>query len=263
MRAASFLVASLMVGLNSWCSHAAPRKDPGLMRISRQELRQLIQRTPVESPEHSKLISRAAASHLYQAAYEEYTLLWQRHRNNAYANLFRGVAAQIHWEEAEREVEKKVPYRRPPELDKLRQIAGSSLARAAVLERNARTLTAYGFWLWRWGQNLKRGMALMQEAVSLAPKYPGIRIKLGEAYSNPSPGVYNPKRAEEELRIALELAPSAAAPHFLLMRVYEQEKRYKEARRELQAYLALAPPQTAQESWVKDYQARIARGLGR
>ena len=103
----------------------------------------------------------------------------------------------------------------------------------------------------------------MQEAVSLAPKYPVIHIKLGEAYSNATPGVYRPRRAEEELRLALELAPSTASPHFLLMRLYEQEKRYKEAERELLTYLALAPPQTAQEPWVKDYQARIATGLGK
>lgn len=75
-------------------SYATTIKDKRLAAISPSDLIKSIASTPLDSPTHQELLMRASHSHIMDIAYKQYTLLWQKHPNDANANLFRGIAAE-------------------------------------------------------------------------------------------------------------------------------------------------------------------------
>lgn len=252
-------LTAMVVLLSVACGYAAPRKDPRLIRISEQELQRLIRQTPIESPQHARLAARAVSSGLQKVAYEQYTALWQRNRANGYANLRRGIAAQEYWRYTGRLGGQRLP---PQEEHELFRTARSCLSKAvSLLPDSAAAHVAYGFFIWQWGNQMGPGLNYLRKAARLAPEEARVHANLGSVYSNPSGNAYNPQQAEQALRKAIQLDSSYAYPRRLLASLYLNTKRYKEAQRELQAYLSLAPPGT--EKAVVIYQRAINQGLGR
>lgn len=253
------ITASIFIVL---CLPAISAVDTKLLPISKEDLIKRIQRTPIQSPEHSELISRAYVSHLAGEAYAQYTALWRKQPNNAFTNLRRGVAAAEYWQYATNPSVNELPLS-SPQADSVEQSASSCLAKAVELApKSALTSAQYGHFLFYKGY-MDKGVTLMKTATALDDKMPVVHELLGEVYSSPNPPYYSPKKAEDELRTAIRLAPSDSYPHWILARLYVMTNRYQQAQREMQAYLNMAPTTVAQESWVKRIQTRIAAGLSK
>lgn len=258
-----YLIIFFCLTSTTFC-HAAKRKDPRLLPISKPQLQRLIQKTPLRSPEHLRLISRSGNSGLAQAAYLQYNALWKK-SNNAETNFLRGLAAQRYMNFL------NDPFKKPANLqaflkqsNELHAITRSSLAQAVKLQPKSPTANvAYGFFLWQYDSRMADGLALVQNGVSLNPKSAGARATLGSIYANSSGNAYNPKKAEQELQKAIALDPSYAFPHWGLMALAVEMKEYQKAQREMSAFLKLAPDGTAQKPSVKLMQGVINKGLGK
>ncbi len=234
--------------------------DAPLFSITEKELTQSIQQTPIKSPEHIKLIMRASASHLLKTAYDQYTLLWQKQPNNASTNLRRGVVAMEYWEYATKPTVNELPLN-ALQAGEVCNVARVCLAKAVELAPKSASANAeYGHFLFYQGDE-DRGVQLLKKAEALAPNASTAYELLGAIYASPNPPYYQPKFAENELRVAMRLAPLNSYPHWTLARLYLDEQEYSKAQKELQSYLKLAPPALAQEGYVKQMQSWIARGL--
>jgi tetratricopeptide (TPR) repeat protein len=73
-------------------------------------------------------------------------------------------------------------------------------------------------------------------AMQIKPDDAGIRYQYGYALGS----LHKLQEAEVQLKKAIELDPDFAAPHFALGEVYEASKRYPEALKEVQTFLALS-----------------------
>ena len=236
------------------------RGDAPLLPLTKKELIQSIQKTPIESPEHIKLIISACNSHLLETAYEQYTLIWQKQPNNGSANLRRGVTAMEYWEYATVPAVNELPLS-SPKAEEVANAASSCLEKAVELLPNSASANAeYGHLLFYRGDT-DMGVKLLKKAEALAPKSATAFELLGAIHASPNPPYYQPKLAEKELRLAMRLAPFDSYPHWVLASLYLDERQYSQAQTELHSYLDLAPPELAQESYVKKMQLWIARGL--
>lgn len=235
--------------------------DGPLLPITQQELVQRIQKTPIGSAEHSNLILRAYDSHLLKTAYEQYTLIWQKQPNNASANLRRGVTAMEYWEYATKPAVNELPLS-SPKADEISNAASICLAKAVELAPTSASANAeYGHFLFYQGDE-SGGVAHLLKAEKLAPKNPTPHNLLGAIYASPNPPYFQPKLAEKELRTGMRLAPSDSYPHWVLAGLFLDMRQYSKAQIEMQVYLKLAPSTRAQETYVKQMQSWIARGLG-
>jgi tetratricopeptide (TPR) repeat protein len=253
---AAFFLAGVML------SCASGIADATLLPIKKKELVQSIQKTPIESPQQGKLISRAADAHLLKTAYEQYTLIWQKQPDNASANLRRGVTAMEYWEYATKPAVNELPLS-SPQADEISDAAATCLAKSVELApKSASAKAEYGNFLFYQG-NMNKGVQLLKEAEALAPKAPTSYELLGAIYASPNPPFFQPKLAEKTLGTAIRLDPLNSYPHWVLAQLYSDEQRYGEAQKEMQTYLNLAPPERAQESYVTQMQSWIARGLNK
>lgn len=242
-------------------SLAVQTKDAATVPITEVQLRQLIQKTPLDSTEHSRLMARAQTSHLYKVAYEQYTLLWKAHPKDAHANLLRGVMAEEYWlGSTYRSTHINLTAK---EQGMLFDTAQTCLAQAVKLQPNLTGAnTAYGLFLWNYRSDRQEdGLSLIKKAVALNPKGIRAHVALGEIYSNPYRKAYAPQKAEAELRRAIELDPTYSYAHYTLIHLYLTLHRYQDAQKELQVYSNLLPANVG-VSTVKFYQQQIDRGLG-
>ena len=249
--AAAFLVSA---------GHAAQIKDSSQEPISQAELKRLITTTPLTSPIQFKLIPRASASGLEKVAFEQYSLIAQEQPNNGNALLLQGLAAEKYWFY----VRQKKVNGLPDGLQEahLLESAGTYLAKAASLLPNSAVADeAYGRYLWQFKHDNAGGMKLLKKAIALAPKSASAHAYLADMYSNPSPELFSPAKAEAEFFKAARLDPAYAFPRFGLARLYVDQKNFREAETQLKAYAALIPPNSAQLSNVKFLQQVIADGL--
>jgi Tfp pilus assembly protein PilF len=252
----SLLVLALLIWQNV---QAQEIKDPRLQPIKREDLLQLITKTPVESSTHGRLISRARRSKLLGLAYVQYSNIWKAKPNNAYANYWKGMAAyQYEWQAGYASSSVRITGEQ-----KLRlwEAARSGFQRAVELKPDfASANAAYGAFLFKIPHEEKKGMALMKKAVKLEPKHAGAWRTLGEALINPYRDAYNPKEGEAALLKSAKLDPLFAAPHSALTRLYVETKRYKEAQRELQIYTELVGAKNAAPT-IKFFKPDIDKGL--
>lgn len=84
-------------------------------------------------------------------------------------------------------------------------------------------------------RDLKAGVAHLEKAVALYPKYLNAQLMLGTGYMDMKEWA----KAEATLKRALEIDPKAARAHIALGEVYRQQKKYKEAEAALLAGLKL------------------------
>lgn len=240
-------------------AQAQSRKDPRTQSITRDQLQQLITKTPIDSRMHSRLIKRAYASGLIGFAYVQYNNLWHKQQKNAYANLWRGSTALSYWSYAGYP---SAGIRLSPEQKMRLWEAGRSGLRDAVSLMPDFSLAnaSYGNFLFNQPEGEQEGIRLMRKAVALEPKNAGLWAALGDALSNPYRKSHNPEEAEKALLTATRLDPLYAAPHYTLIRFYVGQKRFKEAQRELKTFTSLVPPKDAVPT-IKFFQPRINKGL--
>lgn len=245
------VAVALLIGISG---HASAQQDAAMQPIDQKRLIQAIQNTPLKSPQQAKLMSRADASGLYQIAYEQYTRLWQRFPQDAYANLRRGEAAEDYWEYATRPDVHQLSIV-APQAQELFQVARDCLTEAKKrAPNNASTNLAYGRYLFWYGSQMPKGLSYIKKAIALDPKSYAAHATLGAAYAEHSGVAYNLPLAEKELKTAVAIDPTAAYPHWRLIRVYLDEGGQQNARRELQAYVKLTPPSDMQTRVINSYQ---------
>lgn len=199
-------------------------------------------------------MNRAAASGLSRVVYEQYTRLWKQSPQDVYTNLRRGEAAEDYWQYATRPDIHELSLI-APQAQELFQVARDCLTEAQKRAPNdASTDLAYGHFLFWHGSQMLKGLNYMKRAVAISPKSYAAHATLGDAYAEHSGEAYDLPRAENELKIAAMLNPTAAFPHWRLIRVYLDEKHQQNAKRELQTYISLTPPSASQAQAIKYYQ---------
>jgi tetratricopeptide (TPR) repeat protein len=238
---------------------AQSRQDPRLQLITRSQLLTSIAKTPLNSRQHGRLIGRARASNLIPVAYVQYDKMWRKQPNNPYANYWRGITAyQYEWLSGYKSSGVRIT---PDQRTQLWEAARSGLQRAVELKPDfAAANSAYGSFLSAIPGEEKRGLDFMRKAVQLEPKTAGLWRSLGEVVINPYFDFYDPKEGEQALLKAARLDPLYAAPHYALIRLYVETKRFKEAQRELQIYTRLVGPQKA-ASTIRFFKSTIDKGL--
>ena len=242
--------------------HAAQVKDPSQEPISQAELKRLITTTPLTSPIQFKLIPRAAASGLEKAAFEQYSLIAQKQPNNGDALLLQGLTAEKYWFYARQKNGNGLPDRM--QEAHLLESVGTYLAKASSLLPNSAVADeAYGRYLWQFKHDNAGGLKLLEKAIAIAPKSASAHAYLADMYSNPSPELFSPAKAQAELLEAARLDPTYAFPRFGLARLYVDQKHFQEAETQLKAYAALIPPSSAEFSNVKFLQQVIDDGLSK
>lgn len=243
--------------------HATQIKDLSQAPISQAELKRLIATTPLTSPIQFRLIPRASASNLEKVAFEQYSLIAQKQPNNGNALLLQGLAAEKYWFYARQKKVNDLPDGSPQEIAFLKSV-GTYLAKAASLLPNSAVANeAYGRYLWQFNSDHVGGMKLLKKAVVLAPKSASAHAYLADMYSNPSPELFSPAKAQAEFLEAARLDPTYAFPRFGLARLYVDQKRFREAQTQLKAYADLLPPGSAQLGNVKFLQQVIDAGLSK
>ena len=183
---------------------------------------------------------RASRSKLMDTAYEQYTILWQRHPNDPYANLLRGMAAEyLGIDILDPHLHKF--YSRVP-VAPLFPIAADCLAKAAEMAPNSATMNReYGFFLWQFGGKMAEGLKLLKKALQLAPNEPRIHTMWGNVYANPYGTDYNLQRATHELELSIRMDPTYGFTHSLLANVYRRLGQAEKAEREERTYENLLP----------------------
>lgn len=240
--------------------HAAPRReDPRTKAIATPQLQQFVERTPLNSPQHATLISRAYASKIIGTAYNLYTNKWKKQPNDAYANLWRGSAASNYdWYASYPSTKIRLT---PEQRSRLFQTALSCLSKAVELKPDlARANAAYGSFIWANRGQEKEGLRLIEKATVLEPKTASHWAALGHVRSNRFRSTYDAAQAEKALRTAAQLDPLYAHPHYIMIRLFLEQKRYKEANDALQTYVSLVPANSA-ASTIEFFKPQIDKGL--
>ena len=251
-----FILSALFL-LFSGAGQCKQRKDPRMSPISAEELTQQIQHTPLTSEAHTTLIARAQESHLLKTAYNQYTLLWRKKPESAYANLWRGSAAQSYWTYATHPNVSELRLDSPManELFKVMQDCLSKAVRLAP--DSARANAEYGDVLMRNLAQAKTGAKYLDKAVKLAPRDARILTMRGNAHSLPGAETYTPSKAINDLTQATLLAPDYAAPHWILARTHILTKEYSKAQKEVSRFLELTPPEA--KKYVSFMQEQITQ----
>jgi tetratricopeptide (TPR) repeat protein len=254
---------AIFLSLNYSLALAQYTGDPRLAPISAQELRKSIKETPIKSPRHFELISRAYNAKLSKEAYESYALRWKKSPNDANTNLLVGIAAQRY------EKQLMSPFSAPKSLreqvnrsNALHRISRERLANAVKLNPASATANvAYGFFLWQIGNQQEKGLALVKKGIALSSKSAGAHATLGAIYANSSGKAYDPVKAEAELRTAILLDKKFAYPHEALAWLYVNLKRYKDAQKSFDNLLKLSPETMVKKQHIQMLQSLINKGL--
>lgn len=221
-------------------SNAAIVKDKRLTAISSAELLKSIASTPLSSPVHQELLMRASHSHVMDVAYKQYTLLWQKHPNDANANLFRGIAAEYLGSDSMYPELHKY-YAKVPQAP-LFPTAADCLEKAVKLAPNSPTANREdGFFLWQYGNNLPKGLFLLKKALQLAPNDSRVHTLWGDVYANPGGMEYDLQEAARQLELSTQIDPTYAFTHYLLASVYSRLGQPERAKNEEQTYKCLQP----------------------
>lgn len=218
--------------------------DPRLEWISPQQLQKSIRATPLASTQqHIYLLSRASSSSLDWMSYKEYTAIWQKNKEAAYPNLYRGPASLNFYNS------QYSPWKNPTlsniKLAEIRRNAGNSLLRASIrLPESSAAQLAYGHFAWQYGGNMKRGLQIVEGVKQRTPKLPSVHSTLGWIYGNKSGNAYNLVEAESELLEAVRLDPKYAAPRARLVFFYleDAERDVGKAQQHYKIWLSLLPP---------------------
>ena len=221
------------------CS-AAYTKDARLTAVTSSELVKLITSTPLDSPLQEELLLRASHSHLMNEAYDQYTILWKLHPDDANANLMRGVAAEyLGWDSMIPEFRTFYPN---VNIGPLFLTATDCLLKAVKLApRSAKANMEAGFFLWQFGNNQPQGLSLLRKALRLSPNETRVHTLWGMVYSNTSPAGYDIKKAIFHLRLASQLDPTYAFPHEVLAGIYQSTHQKALAAQEQKTFHQLIP----------------------
>ncbi len=253
----------LMVLLIASGVFAADLKDPRLTPIAQAELTNSVLTTPLNSPLHYKLISRAYSSGLAKTTLDLYLALAKKKPDNGQANLLEGLAIEAYWWYATARTINKMPFGSPQEQE-LMVSMGTSLGKAVILSpKLAEANREYGYYLWQFAGREAEGLSYLRKASTLAPKDAEVHAVLGEMYASPNPGTYSPGNAEAELRKSIRLDPCYAFPYFTLARLYVDQQRYQDAELMLKAYTRLLPSKETQTANIDYLHQRIIAGLGK
>lgn len=218
---------------------AGANKDKGLALISASQLQEAISQTSLDSPLQQELLLRARHAHLLGVAYTQYTALWQRQPNNAYANLLRGVSAE-YLQSDSMEPELRKLYETYTQND-LFPVAASCLEKAVKLAPSSSVINMEtGFFLWQFGNELPQGLTYLKKALQLAPIDPRIHAMWGNVYANPEGTAYDLRKAIDQLELAIKLDPTYAFPHKLMADVYSRLKQPVKAEQEKSRYRDLS-----------------------
>ncbi|HEY0073649.1 MAG TPA: tetratricopeptide repeat protein [Abditibacteriaceae bacterium] len=237
--------------------------DPRLAPISADALRKAIKSTPIDSPSHFHLLSRAYDVNLAKNAYEQYALLWKNSPNDANTNLLVGIAAKQYMKQAMLQTsDPETTKRQIKRYNALHLICRARLAESVKLAPDSTTAhVAYGFFLWQNDNQQEKGLRLVKKGVALNPKSTGGHATLGAIYSNSSGKAYNPTKAITELKTAIALDSKFAYPHERLAWLYVELKKYKEAKRSFEKLLSLSPDNTIKKPAMQLLQSLINKGL--
>jgi tetratricopeptide (TPR) repeat protein len=229
--------------------------DPRNIPIGKSELRLTITSTPITSEKHLMLISRAMSSDLLAYAGDVYRELKVESKDKPSLDLWRGVVASRAFRSYI--FLEKIPY------DRIRsafQDAKTYLGEACkALPKSAIANLEYGYFLWQYGSDMKRGKEHVNIARSLQPDNPRVLAYMGDMKSNPSGNMYDMASAEKDLLRAIEIDKSYAYPHLLLARLYRDKHQRQRAESALRDYLALCPAAEAERKGIKWLANAIAR----
>ncbi len=239
------MIKTVILGLAFFClsyisASAHKLTDERCMPISKLILVSSIRHTPLSSPAQDALVSRATSSGLYRTAYEEYANLLKNNPSSSRANYLLGTLAYDYYM-----IESMRNGLSAGDLliIKLSHTMQKCLKKSVELDsKSARAKSMWGFYLWQFGHRFAEGMALLREAVKIAPEDPFVHMKLGDIYSNASGKDYDVSKAEQELDRAIDLDPQYIPPHFILQYLYLGLMRHEEAKREEKAWRELLPP---------------------
>lgn len=235
--------------------------DPRFMGVNKDQLRQLIAKTPISSSQHAIITARAESSQLQREAYEGYTSVWRKRQRDPNANLRRGVAALNYWLKVSSLPQKQAGVTVQQEL-LLYTNAKEGLATAFKLNpRSVDALVAYGYFSWQFDNRMDEGLSLVKRAVQLNPKSARVRANLGSIYSNPSGNAYNPQLAKRELELAIQLDPAWAFPRWHLMLLQINTRQFRAAQSSLLSYRNIVPVSRRNNVSVREMQAAINNGL--
>jgi tetratricopeptide (TPR) repeat protein len=213
---------------------SAQARDPRFEPITKVQLDDAVRKIPPTSGLNEVLIERAWRYGVTVEAYRLYTEAWEQHKSDAYANLWRGYAAQRC---ATAVLFGRIARATSPPFDDLMRVAEECLKRAAESRpEKPKAVALYGFFLFQFGNRQKEGGALLRRAVRMDARDPLIRDLLGDALSNYSGQLYQPGQAVTELLAAIQDDPQYAEPHYQLWFLYRQLGRQADADREKRAY---------------------------
>ncbi len=260
----SFLLALIFVTL-SVSGFAGNAKDARRLPISPEEVKSAARNLPLSSPQHHVLISRAGTSGFQRLAYEEYLRLKKQHPNDFHANLLCGVAAKIY-----------LDWLTHPDTRKGRPLSRSEIKLIFDVQNTARTClkkaleinptsgiahTEYGYYLFYRDGKQDEGMRLLVKGASLDKSNPRTHRLLGDVLSQSGTKFYNLNKAQQELRKAIALDASYAAPHYSLATLYTYLRRFEEANRELSVYLSLVPESATSSEAVTSLRSELQKHL--
>lgn len=237
----------------------APKKRSP-QTISKIELQRTIANTPLTNAKvHDSMINRARTSHLMNVAYIQYSNLWKKRPNDAYANYYRALAAYTYeWQTGYKSSGVSITG---DQRSRLWEAMQSGFQQAIRLKPDfAPAQAAYGSILFNQPDDEEKGLEMMRRATRLDAKDATLWRALGENLINPYRKSYNPKEGEQALRKTVQLNPASVGAHSALIRLYTETKRFKEAQRELQIYTRLVGAKKA-ASTIKFFKPTIDKGL--
>ncbi len=247
----------------SACSSAQSLKDLRRVPITLEEFVRHIHSAPLDFSVHERLLSRADASGMYKAAYQECTTLCKQHPNEWTANLLCGEAALDYWAWAVDPAINEIPLL-SPQAQSLLDDANRCLRKAYNIEPTKPIVQmVYGYYLWQYGQERGKGLQLLKQALVQQPKSARVYFLLGNYYQSTADSEYDPRKAEQHLTTSIRLDPAFASAHFSLVRLYMRLFRYQDADRELKVYQSLLPSQNANSKGIQMYAKEIQVGLAK
>lgn len=213
-------------------------------------------RTPINAQKQALLLSRANRWGLEELGYQLAKQQARAHPKSADAQFLHGLAARYYAE-----------YRflnnrgaDPVSLyTSLLPVIREQLHKAQNMNpKSALFNVGYGFWLWQFGDNMNEGLRLVKQARLLDPHHVGTIATLGEMFSNHSGNCYDPKQAEQLLRLAIQIEPNYAYPKATLMSLLYNQKKYAAAKQQFEAYTAVVPKEFRQTPDMLRWRDRLA-----
>ncbi len=252
MRNLRLILFSLILSLVVTSTSFALGKDPRLAKITKAQLRVAAMEKPLDIERQSRLLSRASEWKLQADAYRLYKQRAAEEPNSANAHLLYAMSARLY---AETGLFKKRGATGIDTYNSLLPEIRSQFQKAISLNpRSARISLSYGFWLWQFDGNMEKGLRLVENAHQLDPQDVGTLATLGSMYANPSGNCYDAKHAEQALNSAIRLDPNYASPRWSLVSLLYEQKRFAEAKRQLDAYIAVIPTNFATSPEILQWQ---------